>query len=109
MCGECVREWVCVCVCECVCGRVGVSAGGRVAGVLHTHAHTQTHTHRAQKTCKHTRAGERLNKCRLVMVADMDIPRFLKGVQIAWCGNKVACRTGTPAGKAPHYKPAVHT
>ena len=57
---------MCVCVCVCVC------AGVRVVGVATT-----------RHPDSHKRVIERLNKCRLVMVADMAIPRFLKGVQTA--------------------------
>ena len=52
---------------------------------------------------------EQLNKCRLVMVADMAIQRFLKGVQTAQCGNNAARWIGYPTGQAPHCKIAVHT
>ena len=56
---------MCVCVCVCVCACRGAS-GRRVA-----------------QPDKHTRKRviERLNKSRLVMVADMAIPRFLCDVR----------------------------
>ena len=69
----------------CVWGGGVGGASGRcgIKTEAHTYTHTYTtHTHTAQ-TCTRTRVVVRLNKCRLVMVVDMAIQRFLKGVQTA--------------------------
>ena len=98
----------CVCVCVCVCLCVSEWVGRRVYVHKYTYTHTHAQTHKRPQKRTH-RGMERLNKCRLVMVADMAIQRFLKGVQTACCGDDVACGTGTPAGKTPQYKSACHT
>ena len=88
---------VCVCVCVCVC--VGTCVGGGGGGLPPM----------VVKLCRESgpvspQGQLKKNTCRLVMVADMAIQRFLKGVHTAYCGNNVVCRNGNPAGKAPRYK-----